>query len=87
MKLPLVRADWGDAWAQFGWVGEEALCEAHPVRTTGYLLKSNKKGVLIAESVAVDSLGKGTFGNVAFIPKGMIYKIKKIKGEYVEVTS
>ena len=83
MKLPMVRVDWGDAWSHSGWVENEYACKAEPLSSVGFLLERNKDGVLLAARSTNSPLRRPDYGNMCFIPHGMITKITRIKGHYV----
>lgn len=76
-KLQLVRVQWGDAWAFGGWYRGEPPVPLSVV-DVGFLVEKTKEGILLASSVS------NNVGAIKFIPKGMIKKITKIKGQTVE---
>lgn len=74
-KYKVVRIDWLDAWGKSGWFEEREIdCSGYKVASVGYLVKSNKNGVVIASSISED----GTLLGLSFRPHGMIVKITEI---------
>lgn len=67
-KLVLVR--WIDAYHLDGWMFGDVEITADPCWTTGFLVKKNKKGVLIAQTWF-----PGDMANLIFIPHGMIQEM------------
>jgi hypothetical protein len=70
-KKSLVHIEWGDAWSSGVWQNEgfgEIQHKPHIVNSIGWVVQANEKGVTIAARVAED----GVYGNVMFIPNGMI---------------
>lgn len=75
----LVIVEWGDAWNASRWTSlEQAEVDHKPyvVKTVGWLLKSDKKGVSLVDSYVEEDM---TPGGQHFIPRGMIRKITKVK--------
>jgi len=75
MKSPkLVIVKWIDAYHLDGWMfGEKAKITAEPCWSTGFMVKQNKKGVMLAQTWFPEDCA-----NLIFIPKGMIQKITKL---------
>ena len=71
-KLPLVLVEWDDAWADAtAAVTERDVGDSHKaevIRTLGWLLKEDDKGV----SVAAEYCADGSYRGRSFIPRGMI---------------
>ena len=75
MKSPkLVIVKWIDAYHLDGWMfGENTEITADPCWSVGFLVKQNKKGVMLAQTWFPEDCA-----NLIFIPKGMIQKITKL---------
>lgn len=70
--------DWDDAWGTSGWVSLKGAVEVHrplPVRSVGFVVKSDKIGVSLCQGFD----GNGNPAGQHFVPKGMIKKITKVK--------
>jgi hypothetical protein len=73
-KLKMVKVFWGDAWGRAGWSRDVKL-EPCLVESIGYLVDSNKEGVMLAQGIAED----GAYVGIGMIPKGMIKKVKVLR--------
>lgn len=81
-KKPVVRqlvlVEWGDAWVHSVWDDEtSSKTKARPVSvfTVGWLLKKDRRGVLVAAQIADGS----QIANQSFIPRGMIKSMRVLK--------
>jgi len=76
-KNDLVLVKWVDAFhLDQGWLfgsANELEFDASPVWTSGFLIKEDKKGVLIAQTWFQDDCA-----NIIGIPRGMIIEITKL---------
>lgn len=74
-KGDVIQVDWGDAWGSSGWERiTDPLCKDFGVTNVGVFCHQNKNGLLMA--IGLDEQGKGH--NVAYVPHGMVKKIKII---------
>lgn len=79
-KYPLVLVDWEDAGADAlsGWMDSEEAehVDGFPAQTAGFLVRSDKTHVAIAQSIARNG---GKVSLLMVIPRGCITRIKKLK--------
>jgi len=77
-KKKLVHIEWGDAWSSGGWQGDrfgETPLKPHICNSIGWVVQANAAGITIAARVGED----GEYGNVSFIPSGMIMSCTTLK--------
>ena len=76
-KLPLVEVEWVDACSKAGWRPRKEYIEQAivPCRTAGYLVASNRKQVVVVQSLS-DTSGHVTDGIV--IPRVSVKKIRRL---------
>ena len=78
--FPIVTIIWDDAFCDNRWTSLDDIEDAEPVatmRTTGYLVKENKKWIYVAATVG-DSPDRGWEANaIMAIPKAWVHKKKK----------
>lgn len=70
----LVVVAWGDAWSRGSWGPDEGHGPVK-VNSCGWVIKHDKEGIFLSGMKADD----GAQGRHAFIPAGMIKKIKVVK--------
>lgn len=82
MKLPpLVEVTWVDAWASLdGYDAEEIERNhhGHETHSTGYLVRSNSQGVMLAADIDFDD-GEPKYDRVSFLPRGMVVKVRRLR--------
>lgn len=70
-KKKLVHIEWGDAWSAGVWqepeFGQKPL-KPSIINSIGWVVQANEDGVTLAARVSEE----GHYGNVCFIPNGMI---------------
>lgn len=76
---PVVDVYWEDAFSGCGnWTQIEGAelpqCMTH---TCGYLIRSDKRGVLVAQSVSADG---ERMADTTFVPRGMVRSLSVIRG-------
>lgn len=74
----LVIVEWGDAWGRAYWADLGGLrdeCKSLLVTTVGWVIESNKEGMLLAASICPETKCSPLH---AFIPKGMIRKVTSV---------
>ena len=74
----LVMVEWMDAWSIDGWFTiPEALMKAGEeviVYSVGYVLQETEEGICLTSAIA-----GGSFGNLWWIPNGMITSVTELK--------
>lgn len=81
-KKTLVHIEWGDAWTSGPWQPENfPNIQQKPeiVNSIGWVVQVNNQGITIASRVSED----GTYGNVMFIPNGMIMSCTTLTRGYL----
>ncbi len=77
-RYPIVDVQWDDAWGsedKNGTKSKPDKCEPWLKRTVGFLVKRNKKGVLVSQELNED----GAYEYNTFVPKGAITKMRTLK--------
>jgi hypothetical protein len=80
-KYKLVRVTWEDAFSNACWHTtkdiEESFADGpYLVDHVGWLLKDREDGIVLASRLSIPN--GGTAGQLQFIPRGMIRKVKRI---------
>ena len=71
-----VLVEWEDAYSENSWSRDPYQHEAAIVENLGHVIFHDKRGIMLAASRMID----GVAGSRFFIPKGMIRKVKVLKG-------
>lgn len=74
----ILEVTWEDAYGGTKWDTTEGEFDSLIVKNVGYFLSMSKKGLAIAGGYQVNNTGMGNA--LHFVPKGMIRKIKVIRG-------
>ena len=74
----IIEVDWEDSSGQHSWHSDEEFSDSN-IRTVGYLLSDDKRGILVTESV---ELQKGAmYGCTTSIPRSAIRKVRYLRGK------
>ncbi len=75
----LVRVDWDDACSNDRWRAQDALLrtERVQIRTVGYVIRSNRKEMVLAQSLSE----AGNISSTIAIPRSCIRKVRLLRSK------
>lgn len=76
-RRPLVEVEWEDAHHDDGWAGNRPLrTRGGPCRTAGYMLKRDRRVIVIAHSLGEDP---DDHADTLTIPRGCVSRIRRLR--------
>jgi hypothetical protein len=78
---PVVKVTWNDAWCSQAGHSVEAIAaehEPHVVSSVGFLVRSDRKGVMIAGCYD-EKEGEPYYDRILFVPRGMVAKVRRVR--------
>ena len=73
-----VEVIWEDAHGAHGWKTLEDADRPAIIRSSGYIVKKNKKCLILASGIHLEQDDDDCFLDYIYIPKAMVRKIRKL---------
>jgi len=76
----VAEVEWEDSHTTHGWTDVEPAHDGYSIRTVGYVLQDNDRGLVLTESINTDQETSAPWGCTMSVPRSAIRKVTYLRG-------